>query len=146
MKKFVVVMLFTKDYKKLLLVKRKKKPYEGMYNGIGGKLIDGETPIECAIRESFEETKIKLNNPKLLVTYTYPETNPINPGTVLNVIYDFVDEVEVEENYEGTYEWKDVSFVMDAFDENIAGLSNLNQFVKEIFEVENIKKFNMWNK
>jgi len=144
MKKYVVIMLFTKDYKKVLLVKRKKKPYENMYNGIGGKIIDGETPIECAIRESYEETRINLINPKLLVTYTYPEDNVLNPGTVLNVIYDFVDETEVEENYEGTYEWKDISFIMNPYAKDIAGLSNLNQFVKEIFEIENIKKFYEW--
>ena len=144
MKEYVVVMLFTKDCKEVLLVKRKKKPYEGMYNGIGGKLEKGETPIECAIRESSEETKIHLNNPKLLVTYVYPENSSINPGTVLNVIYDFVDKVDVEENYEGTYEWKEISFVMDPFDKNIAGHSNLNQFIKEIFEVENLKKYYEW--
>lgn len=141
MKNFVVIMLFTKDYKKVLLVKRNKKPYQGMWNGIGGKIEEGETEINAAKRECFEETKIKLENPKLLVTYKYPESNPKNSGANLNVIYDFVDEVKVLDNYEGTYEWKPVEFVMDSESREIAGFSNLCQFVKEIFDIENIKRF-----
>jgi len=30
---------------------------------------------------------------------------------------------------------------MDVYNQEIAGLSNLNQFVKEILDLENIKKF-----
>lgn len=141
MKNFVVIMLFTKDYKKVLLVKRNKKPYKGCWNGIGGKVENGETEIEAAKRECFEETKIKLESPKLLVTYKYPESNPENSGTILNVIYDFVDEVKVEDNYEGTYDWKPIEFVMDSESREIAGYSNLCQFVKEIYDLEGIKKF-----
>lgn len=140
-KNYVVIMLFNKDYDKVLLVKRNKKPYKNCWNGIGGKIEDGETPIEAAIRECMEETNIVMNNPKLLVTYIYPETNIINSNTKLNVIYDSVKEVEVVDNEEGHYEWKNVEFAMDAYDKNIAGLSNLNQFIKEILDLENIKKF-----
>ncbi len=141
MKKFVVLMVFTKDYKKVLLVKRNKKPYAGCWNGIGGKVEEGESILDTAKRECLEETGIVLENPKHLFTLSYPEENPKNPGTVLNVVYDFTDEKEVKENYEGTYEWKDVEFVMDSESREIAGYSNLCQFVKEIFDLENIKKF-----
>ena len=108
MKNFVVIMLFTKDYKKVLLVKRNKKPYPNCWNGIGGKLEEGETAEQAAIRECLEETGIKIENPRLLVTYIYPENNPVNSGTILNVVYDTTDEVIVQENYEGIYEWKNI--------------------------------------
>lgn len=88
-----------------------------------------------------EETSISLENPKLLVTYVYPESNIMNSNTHLHVIYDFVQEVEVVDNEEGYYEWKTIDFVMDIYNKEIAGLSNLNQFVKEILDLENIKKF-----
>lgn len=140
-KNYVVIMLFNKNYDKLLLVKRNKKPYKNCWNGIGGKIEDNETPIEAAKRECMEETNITMQNPKLLVTYVYPETNTMNSNTKLNVIYDFVQEVTVDDNDEGHYEWKDVEFVIDSNNKEIAGLSNLNQFVKEIFDLENIKKF-----
>ena len=140
-KNYVVIMLFNKECNKVLLVKRNKKPYKNCWNGIGGKIEENETPIEAAKRECMEETNISLKNPRLLVTYVYPESSIININTKLNVIYDFVEETNIVDNEEGHYEWKNIDFVMDTYNKEIAGLSNLNQFVKEILDLENIKKF-----
>ncbi len=140
-KNYVVIMLFNKKCNKVLLVKRNKKPYKNCWNGIGGKIEENETPINAAKRECMEETNISLKNPRLLVTYVYPESSIINCNTKLNVIYDFVEEINVVDNEEGHYEWKNIDFVMDTYNKEIAGLSNLNQFVKEILDLENIKKF-----
>ena len=140
-KNYVVILLFSKDTEKLLLVKRNKKTYPNMWNGIGGKIEVGETPIEAAIRECKEETGLTMVNPKLLVTYVYPESNPMNSNTHLSVIYDFIDIEEVEDNYEGHYEWKDIEFALDFNSKEIAGCSNLAQMIKEIYDIEDIKKF-----
>lgn len=140
-KNYVVILLFSKDTEKLLLVKRNKKPYPNMWNGIGGKIEVDETPIEAAIRECKEETGLTMINPKLLVTYVYPESNPMNSNTHLSVIYDFIDIEEVEDNYEGHYEWKDIEFALDFNSKEIAGCSNLAQMIKEIYDIEDIKKF-----
>ena len=141
MKKYVVIFLFTKDYKKVLMVKRNKPPYKNCWNGIGGKIEENETEIQTAIRECYEETSIQLVNPKLFITYIYPETNELNKGTNLSVLYDFIDEVPVESNYEGIYEWKDINFALDFNNKELAGLANISQFIKEIFDIENIVKF-----
>ena len=140
-KNYVVIMLFNKEYDKILLVKRNKKPYKDCWNGIGGKIEEGETPIDAARRECMEETNISMNNPKLLVTYVYPEDNPMNSNTRLNVIYDSVNETSVNDNEEGHYEWKDVNFALDFNSKEIAGCSNLAQMIKEIYDIEDIKKF-----
>lgn len=140
-KNYVVIMLFNKEWDRILLVKRNKKPYKNCWNGIGGKIEENESPIDAAIRECLEETGIVMDNPKLLVTYIYPETNTLNSNTNLNIIYDSVEEVNVPDNVEGHYEWKPIDFVMDLYNPEIAGLSNLNQFVKEILDIEEIKKF-----
>ena len=103
MKQFVVIFLFTKDFKKVLMVKRNKPPYKNCWNGIGGKIEENETQIQAAIRECYEETGIELKHPQLLVTYIYPETNIRNKGTHLSVVYDCIDEVSVKPNYEGIY-------------------------------------------
>lgn len=108
----------------MLLVKRNKKPYKNCCNRIGGKIEKNEIPLEAAKRECMEETNIILKNPKLLVTYVYPEENIMNSNTKLNVIYDFVEEVTVIDNEEGHYEWKSIDFVMDAYNKELAGLSN----------------------
>ena len=141
MKKFVVIFLFKKDYKKVLMVKRNKPPYKNCWNGIGGKIEENETEIQATIRECYEETEIKLDNPKLFITYIYPETNQMNKGTNLSVLYDFIDEVQVKSNYEGVYEWKDINFALDFNNKELAGLANISQFIKEIFDIEGIKKF-----
>lgn len=141
MKRFVVILLFTKDYKKVLMVKRNKPPYKDCWNGVGGKIEGNETEIQAAIRECSEETGIQLNNPKLFITYIYPETNEINPGTNLSVLYDFIDEIPIKSNYEGLYEWKDIKFALDFNNKKLAGFANISQFVKEIFDLENIQKF-----
>lgn len=140
-KRFVVIFLITKDYKKILMVKRNKNPYKDCWNGIGGKIEEGENEIQAAIRESKEETGIVLENPKLLVTYVYPEANSMNSKTNLSVLYDFVEEEKVLENYEGIYEWKDISFALDFNNKQLAGLANISQFIKEIFNEEGIKNF-----
>ena len=62
-------------------------------------------------------------------------------GTNLSVIYDFIDEVTVKQNYEGIYEWKDIKFALDFNNKKSARLANISQFVKEIFDIENIQKF-----
>lgn len=140
-KNYVVIMLFNKSGDKVLLVKRNRQPYKNCWNGIGGKIKENETCFDAAKRESIEEANIVITNPKLLVTCIYPESNTINSNTILNVMYDFVDEVNVLDNEEGHYEWKDINFVMNIDSKEIAGFSNLNQFVKEILDLENIKKF-----
>ncbi len=141
MKRYVVILLFSKTNKKLLMVKRAKNPYKNMWNGIGGKIEENETEIEAAIRECREETNIDICNPKIYIRYIYPKENKYNPGTDLTVLYDFVDEVEVKENEEGIYEWKDIGFAMNFDSKEIAGFSNIAQFIKEIYHLEKIKMF-----
>jgi 8-oxo-dGTP diphosphatase len=141
MKKYVVILIFTKDFKKILLVKRNKKPYINCWNGIGGKIEPEETVFEAAIRECKEETRIDITNPKLLVTYVYPESNSINSDITLNILYAFSDVVEIESNYEGTYEWKPIGFAMNFNSKEIAGYSNLAQIIKEILVNEGVNSF-----
>ncbi|MCL2859737.1 MAG: NUDIX domain-containing protein [Oscillospiraceae bacterium] len=141
MKRYVLLLLLTKDYKKMLLMKRTKKPFADLYNGVGGKIENGETVKDATIRECFEETGIKISSPKLLITCIYPESVNSEQEKEMSVLYDTVDEVEVSENEEGIYEWKDIDFAMDFNNKSIAGLSNIAQFTKEILDIENIKKF-----
>ena len=65
----------------------------------------------------------------------------MNKGTNLSVLSDFVDETAIESNYEGSYEWKDISIALDFNNKELEGLANISQFVKEIFDIEGIKKF-----
>ena len=56
-----------KDNKYLMLLRNKKENdvNEGKWIGVGGKCEKGESPEECVIRETFEETGIKLESLKM---------------------------------------------------------------------------------
>lgn len=54
--KYTLALLHYQDL--LLVLNRRKPPYPGQWNGIGGKLEAGETPAAAAQREIFEETGI----------------------------------------------------------------------------------------
>ena len=49
---------------KILLIKRAFAPYQNLWTFPGGRLEDGETIEQCAIRELQEELAITVRNPK----------------------------------------------------------------------------------
>lgn len=59
----IAVLVFIRDtYGRLLLLRRLKSPNLGLWSPIGGKLemASGESPFECAHRETLEETGLAL--------------------------------------------------------------------------------------
>lgn len=70
---YTVCLLFNQEKTRLLLQKKEKTIYAGLFNGVGGKLEKNETPEECARREIKEETGIsKLSRLTWLGTLTLP--------------------------------------------------------------------------
>ena len=51
---------FIRKGNEILLLNRNKKPNMGMWNGVGGKIEENETPYKGIIRETLEETGIEL--------------------------------------------------------------------------------------
>ncbi len=49
----------------VLLIYKKRGHGKGWYNGPGGKLNDGENPIQAAVRETQEEVNVVPVNPEL---------------------------------------------------------------------------------
>ena len=45
----------------MLLLLRNRQPNKGLWNGVGGKVEQGETPFESCIREVKEETGFRLD-------------------------------------------------------------------------------------
>jgi 8-oxo-dGTP diphosphatase len=46
----------------VLLLHRQKPPNQGLWNGVGGHIETGETPLQSCLRETYEETGIQLKN------------------------------------------------------------------------------------
>lgn len=73
MKLFNVILVLNKNEDKLLMCYRKKDPYQGLYNLVGGKTEENEDYLESAYRELEEETAISNEDIKLthVMDFTY---------------------------------------------------------------------------
>ena len=74
MQGYNLIVVFSADGEKMLMCERKKDPYKGLKNFVGGKIESGENGIDAAYRELFEETGITRDNIGLvhLMDFTYP--------------------------------------------------------------------------
>lgn len=50
----------------ILLIEKKRGLGAGKINGPGGKIDPGETPVECAVRETEEELHVRVKRPRKL--------------------------------------------------------------------------------
>lgn len=68
-----IIVIFNQDKTKLLMCKRKKDPYKGKYNFVGGKIEPGEDHLKAAYRELQEETNITNRDVTLIhfMDFTY---------------------------------------------------------------------------
>ena len=73
MKKLNIIAVYDSKEQNLLFCYRKKGPYKGLYNLVGGKVEDGEDNLEAAYRELEEETAITKKDIELkpIVTFYY---------------------------------------------------------------------------
>ena len=62
MQEYVLAFLYDVNMKYVALVKKNKPDWQkGKYNGIGGKVEPGESPIYACSREFLEETGVEIN-------------------------------------------------------------------------------------
>ena len=128
MKKYNVIVVFSKDRKHTLMCKRTKEPYKGMYNLVGGKIEKENDGLGEAYRELEEETGITKND--ISLTYfmnieyvTFEKDLEIYYG-ILNKNVELVEEVN-------RLEWVDSNdnfFDMSRY----AGEGNIGHIIEEI--------------
>jgi len=97
-----------KDNKTLMLhrIKKENDMHEGKWNGLGGKLENGESPEECVIREVKEESGLEIKNPKLKGILTFPAFDGIDDWYVFVFIAEEF-KGELIDSPEGKLEWID---------------------------------------
>ncbi len=73
MQGYNVIVVFNKNADKMLMCKRRKDPYKGLSNLVGGKIEKGEDGMSAAYRELCEETSITRDDIILshLMDFTY---------------------------------------------------------------------------
>ncbi len=77
MQGYNVIAVFSADRQTMLMCRRVKDPYKGLYNFVGGKIEQGENGLEAAYRELREETGIDRTDIRLvhLMDFSYPLDN-----------------------------------------------------------------------
>lgn len=71
---FVAGFLFSKDLKKVALIKKTKPEWQaGRLNGIGGKVEAGENPFDAMCREFREETGAEVTGWLEFFNLSYPD-------------------------------------------------------------------------
>ena len=72
--KLATLCYVEKDGQYLMLHRNKKANdmHKGLWVGLGGKFEAGESPEECVIREVFEESGLRIQNPTLRGFLTFP--------------------------------------------------------------------------
>ena len=92
-------------------IKKKNDIHEGKWNGLGGKLIDGESPEECVVREVKEESGLDIKNPILKGILTFPKFDEVDDWMVFVFVSNEFSG-ELSECDEGVLEWIDNEKVM----------------------------------
>lgn len=66
MKKYTVGFIFTADLKQVLLIHKNAPDWQkGKINGLGGKMEQGESSLNCFVRELAEESGINIEKKQL---------------------------------------------------------------------------------
>lgn len=75
--KMNVIIVYNDQEDKILMCLRKKDPYKGLFNLVGGKVEPGENSLDSAYRELEEETGIKREDIVLtnLMNFEYKMSN-----------------------------------------------------------------------
>ena len=115
---------FIKQKDKILMVNREKQPWKGAWNGVGGKRMDLESPIDAIIREVYEETDILVTKEQVIDKgiVTWNTFHALGQG-----LHVYVIELDASYPYitpkptpEGILDWKTIDWVCDVDNYGVA--------------------------
>lgn len=85
------VVGFITDNKRVLLInKNRPKWQEGLFNGIGGKVEENESPLDAIIRETKEESGLDIQEWNFIEEVTFQN------GVTLHVYSAHISSIEIE--------------------------------------------------
>lgn len=161
--KYTLGFIYCEDTEEVLLLNRIKHPWMGRWNGVGGKLEIGESPLACIIRETSEETGLDIdtyvstgtlhwdvkNYGKVPILYPVLESEkPVYEE--VDGLYLFVGRVTKAQRQhyttpvalvEGILDWKPLHWIID--DNNVGVVDNIRLFMKDILAGEPTDKYSV---
>lgn len=113
------------------MINRNKPPFMGMWNAVGGHIEKGETPEQCAVREIYEESGIKVSSAKVISVFTWNYDDEIGYAT-LSELQDGEDSSPSFplSTAEGIVEFKDIDWVLN--EKNYGVIEDLRVFLSDI--------------
>lgn len=114
---YAYTLAFIKKGNHILMVNREKKPWKGCWNGLGGKLKQGEDGIQSVIRELYEETGYHIDE-SLIKDCGYLTWNSFDANGQGLYIYlidgDKLNDLATPlQTSEGILDWKEVNWIID---------------------------------
>ena len=128
----IVTLCFVKKDNQILMINRNKPPFMGMWNALGGHKEENETALECAIREIYEESNIKVDNAKLISVSTWNYDDDEIYVYVSTLPSDFDTEAYPIKINEGIIDFKDIDWIIH--EKNFGIIADLRVFLKDIKE------------
>ena len=113
------------------MINRNKPPFMGMWNAVGGHIEKGETPEQCAVREIYEESGIKVSSAKVISVFTWNYDDEIGYAT----LSELQDDIDSSFSFplstaEGIVDFKDIDWVLN--EKNYGVIEDLRVFLSDI--------------
>ncbi len=136
---YIYTLAFLKRKNQVLMINREKNPWQGMWNGVGGKRFLNEDPLTCIIREIAEETGILVDASEVkdcgMVTWNQ------NFKAASSGLHLFLVVLPDDFNYdtpiptpEGILDWKDIDWVKSS--DNLGVAYNIQYFIEKMINEE----------
>lgn len=116
---------FIKKGDQILLLNREFPTWMGNWNGVGGKIEKGETPLACILREIKEETGITLAHAtyKGIVSWQVDQQREGGMYAYFAELPDTYEYPTPIKRAEGILDWKNIDWILHPKNTGVANLS-----------------------